>query len=330
MLSSGVSLHQSILELCEQSSSVLKKILGDLANDIKKGTTISKSLLKYEKELDPLFINMIKIGEESGTLEESLKHLASQLEASYELKKKVKGAMIYPALVLGATLAIGFGLAIFVLPKLLTFFKSMNVELPLVTRILLASVANLEKYGLYYIGGLILFVILTRLALRIKRIKLFLHRLLIEMPIFGKLVKKVNLAYFSRTLATLLKSGVTIVEALEISAATLNNLAYKETLEKSSDSIREGKGLGVFLRGTSHIIPNMMIRMIEIGEKSGSLEETLFYIADFYEKDVDATTKNLANILEPILLIGVGLIVGTVAISILMPIYQFTSDIQVY
>ncbi len=329
MLSSGVSLHQSILELREQSSSTLKKILEDLANDIKKGTAISKSLLKHEKELDPLFINMIKIGEGSGTLEGSLKHLANQLEASYELKKKVKGAMIYPALVLGATLTIGFGLATFVLPKLLTFFKSMNVELPLVTKILLALVANLEKYGLYYFGGLIFFIILTRLALRVKRIKLFLHRLLIEMPIFGKLVKKVNLAYFSRTLATLLKSGVTIVEALEISAATLNNSAYKETLKKASISIREGKGLGVFLRGTSRLIPGMMIKMIEIGEKSGSLEEALFYIADFYEKDVDAATKNLANILEPILLIGVGLIVGTVAISILMPIYKFTSDIQV-
>jgi len=329
MLSSGVSLQQSILELQEQSSPSLKTILVNLAAEIKGGTSISKSLLKYEKRLDPLFINMIKIGEESGTLEESLKHLASQLEATYELKKKIKGAMIYPALVLGATITIGFGLATFVLPKLLTFFRSMNVELPLVTKILLALVSNLEKYWFYYIGGVILFVVLMKLILRIKAIKLFFHRLLIETPVFGKLVKKVNLAYFSRTLATLLKSGVTIANALEISAATLNNLAYKETLKKASVSIRGGKGLGAFLRGTSHIIPGMTIKMIEIGEKSGSLEETLFYIADFYEKDVDATTKNLANILEPILLIGVGLIVGVVAISILMPIYKFTSDIQV-
>jgi len=329
MLSSGVSLQQSISELYEQTSGRLKKILKILGEEIKKGETISKALSKYEKEFGSLFINMIRIGESSGTLEESLDHLASQLEASYELKKKVKNAMIYPALVLGATVFIGFGLAIFILPKLLTFFRSLDVKLPLLTRILLATVGNLEKYGVYYFVGLILFIILFRLILRVKRVKFFIHNLIIEIPVFGKIVKKVNLAYFSRTLATLLKSGVTIVEALDISASTLSNLAYRDALKKASANLRKGEGLSSYLKKTSRLMPGMVIKMIEIGEKSGSLEETLFYIADFYEREVDATTKNLANILEPVLLIVVGLVVGAVAISILMPIYQFTSDIQV-
>jgi len=330
MLSSGVSLQQSLLELQEQKSARLKKILKILGEEIKKGSTVSKALLKYKKEFGSLFINMIKIGEESGTLEESLGHLADQMEASYELKKKVRGAMIYPVLVLGVTVLIGLGLAIFILPKLLGFFRSLDVQLPLITRILLASVANFEKYGFYYIGGLIFFVIFFKAALRLPSIKFFFHNLIIEMPIFGKIVKKVNLAYFSRTLATLLKSGVNIVEALDISASTLNNVAYKETLKKASMNIRKGKSLGQFLRTAPRIIPGIVVKMIEVGEKSGSLEETLFYIADFYEKDVDAITKDLASILEPILLIGVGLIVGAVAISILMPIYQFTSSIQAH
>jgi len=329
MLTSGVSLAQSIMELQEQSGSpAFKKILKELSEEIKKGKTIAAALLKYEKLFGPLFINMIKVGEESGTLEESLKHLASQLESSYELKKKVKGAMMYPLLVLGATLSVGFGLAIFVLPKLLTFFKSLNVKLPITTRILLATVGNLEKYGPYYILGLIIFIVLFRLLLKTKKAKLIFHSLLIEMPIFGGLVKKLNLAYFTRTLATLLKSGVTIVEALEISAATLSNMAYRESFKEASERLRKGESLSVFLESKPRLIPSFVAKMVEIGEKSGSLEETLFYVADFYEKDVDSATKNLANILEPILLIGVGLVVGVVAISILMPIYQFTSSIQ--
>jgi type II secretory pathway component PulF len=329
MLTSGVSLSQSIAELEDQSDSKpFKKILKALGEDIKKGKSIAGALKEYEKDFGNLFIGMIKIGEESGTLEENLKHLATQLEGNYELKKKVKGAMIYPGLVLGATLTIGLGLAIFIMPKLLTFFKSMSVELPLITRILLASVAHLEKFGIYYFIGLIIFAILFRISLRVKKVKLFMHKMLIEMPIFGKLIKKLNIAYFTRTLAILLKSGVTIVEALDISATTLGNLAYQEALKSASSKLRKGEGLSVFLKKLPRIMPSMVVKMVEIGERSGTLEETLFYVADFYEGEVDTTTKNLSNILEPILLIVVGLVVGAVAISILMPIYEFTSSIQ--
>ena len=329
MLTSGVPLSQSIAELEEQSTSrEFKKILRDLGDEIKKGKSIATGLKKYERDFGNLFIGMIKIGEESGTLEENLKHLATQLEGNYELRKKVKGAMIYPALVLGATLTIGLGLAVFVMPKLLTFFKSMNVKLPLITRILLASVAHLEKFGIYYFIGLIVFTILFRISLRAKKIKSFIHKMIIEMPIFGKIVKKLNIAYFTRTLAILLKSGVTIVEALDISSTTLGNLAYQNALKDASSKLKKGEGLSVYLKKLPRLMPSMVVKMVEIGEKSGTLEETLFYVADFYEKEVDATTKNLSNILEPILLIVVGLVVGVVAISILMPIYQFTSDIQ--
>jgi len=329
MLTSGVSLSQSIAELEDQADSKeLKKILKSLGEDIKKGKSIAGALGKYERDFGSLFINMIKIGEESGTLEENLKHLAKQLEGNYELKKKVKGAMIYPTLVLGATLTIGLGLAVFIMPKLLTFFKSMDVELPLVTRILLASVAHLEKFGIYYFVGLIVFTILFRLSLRFPKVKLFMHRAMVEMPIFGKLIKKLNIAYFTRTLGILLKSGVTIVEALDISATTLGNLAYREALRDASSKLKRGEGLSVFLKKLPRLMPSMVAKMVQIGEKSGSLEETLFYVADFYETEVDSTTKNLSNILEPVLLIVVGLVVGVVAISILMPIYQFTSQIQ--
>lgn len=328
MLTSGVPLSQSIGELAEESSGFLKKVLQKLNKEIKKGKTVSAALAEYQRTFGSLFINMIRIGEESGTLEESLKHLAFQLERTYDLRKKVKGAMMYPVLVLGATITIALGLAIFILPKLLGFFRSLNVKLPLVTRILLAVVANLERYWLYYLGGSVILVVFIKFLLKIPKVKLVIDRFLIEMPVFGKIIKEVNLAYFSRTLGTLLKSGVTIVEALEISADNLNNAAYRQALKEASFKMRKGENLSVFLRKMPHMVPKMITKMIEIGEKSGSLEEVLFYMADFYEKDVDDITKNLANILEPILLIGVGLIVGLVAISILMPIYQFTSSIQ--
>jgi type II secretory pathway component PulF len=329
MLTSGVSLAQSIGELAEQATSKsFKKILNELVEEIKKGNTIAGALAKHERDFGSLFINMIRVGEESGTLEESLKHLSDQLESSYNLTKKVKGAMVYPVLVLGVTLVIGFGLAIFIMPKLISFFKSMDAKLPFITRVVLGTIGHLEKWGVFYIVGLIAFAIAFKFILRVRPIKLFFHKLMIEMPIFGGLVKKLNIAYFTRTLATLLKSGVTIVEALDISAATLGNLAYREILEQSSGKLRKGESLSSFLKKSPRVIPAMVSKMIEIGEKSGTLEETLFYVADFYEKDVDAATKNLANVLEPILLVGVGLVVGVVAISILMPIYQFTSDIQ--
>ncbi|MFA6436646.1 MAG: type II secretion system F family protein [Candidatus Paceibacterota bacterium] len=329
MLTSGVSLAQSVSELADQATTkAFKKILNELVEDIKKGSTIAGALGKYEKDFGNLFISMIKIGEESGTLEESLKHLSKQLEDNYNLKKKVKSAMMYPLLVLGATFAMGFGLAVFIMPKLIGFFKSLDVKLPLVTRIVLGTIGHLEKWGVFYIVGFIVFIILFRFVLKVKKVKLFFHRLLVEAPVFGSLVKKLNVAYFTRTLATLLKSGVTIVEALEISAATLGNLAYRETLEQASGKLRKGENLSSFLKKSPRLIPGMVSKMIEIGEKSGTLEETLFYVADFYEKDVDMATKNLADILEPMLLIIVGLVVGVVAISILMPIYQFTSSIQ--
>ncbi len=328
MLLAGVPLNQSILEMqSEASAPFLKKILKELSAEIKSGKTVAATLAKHEKAFGPLFVNMIKIGEESGTLEESLKHLAAQLEKNYELKKKIKGAMMYPVLVLGATITIGLGLAIFVLPKLLVFFKSLDFKLPLITRIVLATIGNLEKYGTWYIAGAIGFVVLLKALLKLPKFKLFFDHLLTEMPIFGKIIKKMNMAYFTRTLATLLKSGVNIVEALSISAATLNNSAYKSVLEKAASEVRKGKNLGSFLKQNPRLVPSMVTKMVEIGERSGNLETTLFYVADFYEKEVDEISKNLADILEPILLIGVGLMVAVLAISILMPIYQFTSSI---
>ena len=329
MLKAGLSVSQGIEALAEQASSKrLKKILERLLADINKGEAISTSLSRDQALFGNLFINMIKVGEESGTLEENLNHLALELEKKHELKRKVKSAMIYPLLILAATLSLAMGLGIFVLPKLLGFFKSLSLELPVSTKILLFVIENLENYGLYYIGGFILFIILLRLLLRVEKIKIFVHELMTEMPLLGRIVKKLNLAYFSRTLGILLKSGVPIVRALEISASTLGNLAYRKRLEQAAIQVKKGENLASFLKGCRRLVPSMTAKMIDVGEKTGSLEETLFYLADFYEGEVDAVTKNLANILEPVLLIGIGLMVGGVAISILMPIYQFTSSLQ--
>jgi len=329
MIKAGIPLREALLEIKEQTSSKkFKKILGNIINDVENGKPLGYSLSKYPSIFDTFFINLIKTGERSGTLEESLKYLALQLEKSYALFKKIRGAMIYPALILISTLGLMIVLAIFVLPNLIPVFRSFYIDLPLTTRILVKMIEGGKDYGIFALLSGISIVALFVFISRFKRTKIITSKLVLKTPLLSKISRFINLARFSRTLHALIKGGVPIVEALDISADTLNNYVYKKELRNLSLSVQKGEKMGNYLAGKSKMFPSVFCRMISVGEKTGKLDESLLYLAEFYEKEVDDLTKNISTIIEPLLLIIIGLLVAFIAISIIMPIYELTHGLS--
>lgn len=330
MIKAGLSLRESVETIKEQTASKkFRKILDDIIKRLENGESLGDSLAKHPRIFNNLFINMIRLGEESGTLEENLEHLALQLEKSYDLRKKIKGAMIYPVFILVAALGLGAALVFFVLPKLLPLFKSFDIELPLPTKILMGISGAFQNYGVFILIGVTLLIGIVILISRIKTVKKFYDWLWISLPIIGPISRQTNLIQFSRTLGTLLKSGISIITALDITSDTLSNSIYQAVLRETSIKVQRGESLENYLHLNPKLFPPTVSRMIQVGEKTGNLEETLLYLAEFYEKEVDNATKNLSSISEPILLIIIGIMVGFVAISIIMPIYQFTSGIYI-
>ncbi|MBU4370067.1 type II secretion system F family protein [Patescibacteria group bacterium] len=329
MIKAGLPLREAAATLQEQTKSkVFKKILEDIIKRLDNGESLADSLVRHPRSFSPLFVNIIRVGEASGTLEENLKYLAIQLEKSYDLHRKVKGAMIYPLLVLTSTFVLGGALAVFILPKLLPLFKSFDVQLPLPTKILIWITETIQNHGFLIFGGLIIFIILFTFLSRLKPIKKFNHKILLRIPLFGRISRSNNLAQFCRTLGVLLKSGIPIVQGLEITSQTLKNMSYKEAIVEASNKVQRGKPISDHLKIKNFLFPITVSKMIQVGEKTGNLEQTMFYLAEFYEKEIDNVTKNLSNILEPILLIVIGLVVGFIAIAIILPIYKLTGGFQ--
>lgn len=332
MVKSGINLNEALEVIASQTTSGrFKKIIFNILEQIKTGQTLAKSLARYPKVFDPLFINIIKVGEESGTLEGNLAYLASELEDRIELQRNIKAAAFYPAIVLTATFGLGLVLAYFVLPKITRLFQSLNFDLPLSTRILLKTAQLVENYNTWILLGFILFVILFKLLISQKFVKPLWHWVLIKTPIIGGILINYNLVMITRTLSILLKSGVTIDYAISITIDTTANMVYKNKLKYLLPQIQKGKRfsdvLSSFKQSRRHpIFSLLVIKMISVGERSGNLDESLQYLAEYFEKEVDATTKNLTTILEPILLVTVGLIVGFIAVSVIAPIYQVTGQ----
>ena len=328
MIRSGLSLTEALDIIQEQASSKkLKRITQSVLESVNNGQTLAASLSRFPKVFSGVFIGMVKVGEASGTLEQNLDHVATELEKDYELRRKVKSAMIYPAIVLAATFILGIGLTIFILPKLVKMFDTFKVELPVVTRIFLDIANLLVDYGLYVLVGLVILGVLLRLLVKSKAARPFFHKIYLHLPIVKKISKNVNLARLARVLAILLKSGVTINESLVITADVVGNVLYKRELGKAITEIKKGRSLALSMTNEEYI-PKMANKMIAVGEKTGKLEESLFYLAGFYEEEVDNTTKNLSTILEPALLIIIGLVLGFLAVAIISPIYQFTGSLS--
>lgn len=337
MIKAGIPIAEALDTLMAQTrSKAFKRILSAVSADIANGQALAKSLGKHPKIFDQFYISLIEVGEESGTLEENLQFLAKQLAKDYALRKKIKGAMLYPGLVFSATFIMGGFIALFILPQLVDFFEAFEVELPLTTRILLFAAATMKNYGILLFSCLLVFMFLCSLVLQIPAVKLRWHRIVLKLPILGDLITFNQLARFSRNFGTLLKSGIPISRALQVTGDTLSNMAFKQALEQAEKNVTKGKELAKALE-TFHfsllifnflLFPPIVSKMIGVGEKTGKLDEVLLYLGDFYEEEIDSISKNLSTILEPILLITIGLVVGFVALAIISPIYELTGSIR--
>lgn len=330
MIKSGMPITDALDTLVSYAKSKkFKNVLKSVLSKIENGKNLSDALKDQGKIFDELYINLIKIGEESGTLEENLEFLANQLSKDYGLKKKVQGALLYPTIVLAAAFIMGGFISIFVLPKLLDLFSSFDVALPLSTRILLFVANAMQNYGILIFGGIALLVAAFILLLKIPQIKMWWDTNIIKVPLFGELIKYGQLARFSRNFGILIKSGVPISRSILVVSETLSNAKFSRDLYLISESLGKGNNIGSSMESKKYFeFPALVSRMILVGEKTGKLDETLLYLGDFYEEEIDNVAKNLTTILEPIMLIIIGLVVGFVALAIISPIYELTGSIR--
>lgn len=329
MVASGLTVSRSVNNLALQTQNKnFNKILLDIYDEIQGGKSLSEGLAKFPNVFGELFINMVKVGETAGNLDEVLKIVAVQLEKEHDLKSKVKGALIYPGVILTVMIIIGYIMLTFVLPKLLGVFKDMNATLPAMTQFIVNLSDFLRNNGLLTAIILIALILFLQWFLRQTTGKITLSWISIKFPIFSPLVKQMNCARFARIYSSLLKSGVGSVEALKIISRTLTNHYYQQVLVGSIDDIQKGVSLSKVLSEHTDIFPILVSQIVQVGEETGKTEVVLLQLAEFYEEEVDQITKNLSAIIEPILMVIIGGAVGFFAVAMLTPMYSMMDNIK--
>jgi type IV pilus assembly protein PilC len=328
MVAAGISLTRALEGLAEESASPkMKKVIMDVNDSVVKGKSFADALRAHPKVFSEFFINMIEVGEATGKLVIVLRLLASQMRKDYLIRKRVHGAMIYPAIILVALVLVTTLMMIYVIPTLSKTIKELGVPLPLTTQIVIGVSDFLTRYILWVLAGAFLLSALFWRMVKTKIGRNLFDRLTLKLPIFGPLLRKFNLARFSRTLAYLISAGVPIVRSLEITASILGNMLYRQTVIESASEIQKGKPLNEILKPHHEIFPPLIIQMIQVGEETGKISSMLLRLALFFEDDVASTTKNLSSTIEPILMIVIGIIVGFFAVSMLQPIYSSLGNI---
>lgn len=328
MIKSGLPIVQALHILADQTTNKrFREVIIDLSAGVEGGGTFSASLAKYPQYFDRVYINLIKSGEASGQMDEILERLASQQEASYRLAGKVKGAMMYPAFVIFALVAATFLMMIVVIPPLKAIFTDAGAKLPLPTRLLIGASDFTRAYWWALIIAGIGLIIGLRKGLKTDGGHLFWDRLKLKMPIFGNLFKKIYVSRFTRTLAALESGGVPILEALSIVSESVGNVVYEKALKDAGKEVESGVPLSQPIRANP-IFPPMVPQMINVGEQTGNLDEVLNKLADFYDEEIDNIVKNLTTLMEPLLMVVMGIAVGGLLIAILMPIYNLGNVIQ--
>lgn len=330
MLDAGIPLHEALSVLKDQIAQPSLKYVIDVALiDLADGLPLHVSFGKFPKLFDSFFINSISVGEASGTLPGTLRYMAVQLEKANELRSKVRSALLYPVIVFMGSIGIGAYLAFFMLPKILPLFKTLDVQLPPTTRALLAISGWLTAYWPWVLMGLAVFLVCFNLLMRsVPAFRYHVYKFLMVIPVFGRLLREMQTAQFSRILGTLLSSGVTIVPALKVTAKSVDNPVYKKELEIITASVDRGETIGQELQKHPQLFSRISASMVGVGERTGKLSESLINMAEFTEREVDDMTRNLSTLIEPITLMLVGIMVGFVALSIVTPIYQITQGIH--
>ncbi|KKQ45932.1 MAG: hypothetical protein US62_C0007G0007 [Candidatus Woesebacteria bacterium GW2011_GWA1_37_8] len=329
MLRAGLPLPEAIDIIREETQNKkLKQILFDTAFHIRKGQNLFSVFSKYKNDFDSVFLTMVKAGEESGTLEKTFDYLAKQLLATYELTQKVKSSMMYPAVILAAMLANGFIMLGFVLPKMSEVFLSMDVKMPLATRFLL-SFGKTVGQNLALTMALVFFAIFVVVILFvIRKTRTIIFSFFTRLPVVKKVMEQLDTARFARTLSTLLKSGVPIMVALDVSSDVVRQPYLRKESKEFSRGVAKGESLSDILGSSKHSFPVTMIQTIKAGEKTGSLEIVLEELASFYEMEVDYGLKRATALLEPLMMLVIGLVVGVMVVLLITPIYSIVGGME--
>lgn len=328
MIEAGLPLTRALSVIERQTKSVkLKEITASLGANISRGGSLSAAMAEHPKTFSRLFISMVKAGEESGSLTKSLKGVGNQLEKSYLLTKKIRGAMLYPAIVICIMILIGIAMLIYVVPTLTATFRDLNITLPFSTRIVI-FVSEFLKNN-YILSFLLVVAAIAGVVWfqRTKRGKRFFDTAFLHLPVISGIVKEVNSARTARTLSTLLSAGVDFLVAIKITTDVVQNSYYKEVLADAEKNVEKGKPISEVFSAEDKLYPVFVGEMISIGEETGKLGEMLENVAIFYEEDVEQKTKDMSTIIEPFLMVFIGIAVGFFAVSMLQPIYSLVDAI---
>lgn len=323
MVSAGISLPRALGILSLQvKSGKFRKALRDMGDKVTKGQNFSGALSQHQDIFQEFFVKMIGVGEESGTLEEVLKNITFQMEREYELTSKIKGALMYPMVVVTAMILIGILMLIVVVPQLAATFAELQIELPLTTKIVigLGIFLSTKWYLLPFI--LLAFVLIARVLLKTKQGKIIKDFIFLETPVVSTIVKQSNTAYVIRTLSSLIASGVPLLQALEIIFRSVGNTSFQKAIADGCEKVKKGGKLSDALSSYPHLFPVTVIQMLQVGEETGQTADILRKLSDFYEEEVTNATKNLSSVIEPILMLIIGAIVGFFAVSMIQPMYS--------
>ncbi len=326
LFKSKVSLVESLRVLAVQTSHPdFKERIFELVKEVESGTSFSAALSNHKKAFSPLYISIVKAGETSGNLSESLTYLADHMEREYHFNSKIKGMMIYPVMVILVAVIVLALMMVFVVPQMAKILLEAGVPLPLMTNIVIAMSNFLRSWGwllLIFIIGLIIFIMRYR---QTKKGKEFFDRISLKSPAIGPFLKTTLLSRFAENLAVLISSGLPIAQSLEITASIVGNVAYQEAILVARQEVRKGETISSVLKSFPSLFPPMFIQMTIVGEKTGSLDKILLNLVDFYQKEVGRDLENLVAILEPALIVFLGIVVGGIMVAILLPMFKIVA-----
>lgn len=329
MIKAGVSAPRALRIITHQTKNKkFQNCLSDISNMVEAGKSLSEALEKYPDIFSNIFLSMVRVGELSGNLDESLRYLGVQLQREHALKSKVRGAMMYPSVIIVAMLIIGVLLATFVLPKLTATFKEFGGELPFMTRIVIL-ISDFFSGHIFLVGLLFILAVVGGYALVKTKIgRRGLDWYVLHMFLIHSVAEKINLARMARILSSLLKSGTPIVEGLKITADSMGNSYYREVLAAATQEVKLGKPLTETLSKNEKLFPYIVVQMLQVGEDTGTLETILEQLAVHFEEEVDDTMRNLSSIIEPLLLLIIGAVVGFLAVALISPIYNIGQSVS--
>ena len=328
MVDAGLALSRALEVLSRQAKNLKTKgIIDDINQKIKDGMAVSAALESHPKIFNTLFVSMTRAGEESGNLVESFRNIANQLEKNYLLAKKVKGAMVYPGVIIVAMSLVGFFMMTYIVPTLSKTFKELNVELPQTTQAVIAISDFLQTQTIAFFGIILLSIMGVVLFFKSTVGKHVLDISLVKAPLFGELTRHINSARTARTLSSLLKAGVPYLQSMQITKQVITNHLFKNVLEKAEKKVESGDKISQIFMDNEKLYPAFVGEMIAVGEETGELSDMLLKVAEFYENEVEQKTKNMSTIVEPLLMLIVGIAVGFFAISMISPMYSLVENI---